>query len=115
MLKLNFSGGAKVRIRVSLDTRKPLTRALHIRLIGGDDEVMVMFIYERLPNFFYGCGVLGHIMRDCERHLDKVENWRMEDLPYGPWLRETIEVRFTFMVEGYGNKGSITTVGWAST
>lgn len=40
--------------------------------------------YEKLPDFCYGCGCLGHIIKGCESNSGTVE----EELPYGAWLRE---------------------------
>ncbi|KAL0438745.1 UNVERIFIED_CONTAM: hypothetical protein Slati_2357500, partial [Sesamum latifolium] len=63
----------------------------------------------RLPNFYYGCGVLGHILRDCEHQLEESERRKVEELPYGPWLRGSREVRF-----GYMGWGSAPSGGWFS-
>lgn len=40
--------------------------------------------YEKLPDFCYGCGCLGHIIKECEDHNGATD----EELPYGAWLRE---------------------------
>ncbi|KAK4421869.1 hypothetical protein Salat_2137500 [Sesamum alatum] len=52
--------GSSVRIRASIDITKPLKRALKIRIIFRDEQ-LVTFTYERLPNFCYLCGYLNHI------------------------------------------------------
>ncbi|KAL0455991.1 UNVERIFIED_CONTAM: hypothetical protein Slati_0938300 [Sesamum latifolium] len=83
-VQTQFKWEAKVRIQVSLDVRNPLTRALCLGWMGGEDKIMVTFTYERLPNFCYGCGLLGHIMRDCKYQLEYMEGQRKEDLLYGP-------------------------------
>ncbi|KAK4426957.1 hypothetical protein Salat_1464500 [Sesamum alatum] len=61
--------GLSIRIRVAIDTTKPLRHVLKIRTILGDEQ-LVTFIYERLPNFCYFCGHLGHISRACELQFD---------------------------------------------
>ncbi|KAL0327087.1 UNVERIFIED_CONTAM: hypothetical protein Sangu_1786700 [Sesamum angustifolium] len=63
--KEGMAWGSSVRIRVAIDVNKPLTRALKIRTILGDEQ-LVTFTYERLPNFCYYCGCLGHLSRQCE-------------------------------------------------
>ncbi|KAL0328001.1 UNVERIFIED_CONTAM: hypothetical protein Scaly_2232700 [Sesamum calycinum] len=86
-----FKWGTKIPIRVSIGIHKSLTRALFMCLMGGDQEIMVMFAYYRLLNFCYKCGMFGHIMRDCERHLENSDRKRIEELPYGSWLLESRE------------------------
>ncbi|KAK4434325.1 hypothetical protein Salat_0595300 [Sesamum alatum] len=78
--------GASIRIRVAIDITKPLRRALKIRTVLGDEQ-LVTFTYERLPNFCYLCGRLGHISRSCELQLmdDFIDPG--SNTPYGTWLR----------------------------
>ncbi|KAL0458443.1 UNVERIFIED_CONTAM: hypothetical protein Slati_0471500 [Sesamum latifolium] len=102
-----FKWGAKVRIRVILNVCQPLTRVLRLYSMGGDEEITVTFTYDRLPNFCYGCGLVGHILRDCERQLEEPERRRIDELPYGPWLRESREVRFGVSSRGHESGG-----GW---
>ncbi|KAL0431280.1 UNVERIFIED_CONTAM: hypothetical protein Sradi_0754000 [Sesamum radiatum] len=54
--------GASLRIRVALNVNNLLRRALKLRTTGGDEQV-VHFTYERLPNFCYLCGRMGHIAK----------------------------------------------------
>ncbi|KAL0433345.1 UNVERIFIED_CONTAM: hypothetical protein Slati_2668800 [Sesamum latifolium] len=79
---------SKIRMKVSLDVRKPLKRGFCLRSPGGE-QLMVSFTYEKLPTFCYECGVLGHIMRDCELRLEKLDKGKEGgELQYGAWLRE---------------------------
>jgi len=55
-----------MRIRVLLDVSKPLKRQKKIKRLGGDSQI-VKFKYERLGNFCYYCGVLGHIEDYCDK------------------------------------------------
>ncbi|GLT94948.1 hypothetical protein SLE2022_126580 [Rubroshorea leprosula] len=57
-----------IRVRVAIDTRKPLRRLMKLTLKEG--PIRVSFRYERLPNFCYCCGKLDHIERDCELGLE---------------------------------------------
>ncbi|KAK4387744.1 hypothetical protein Sango_2381000 [Sesamum angolense] len=84
--------GSSVRIQVSVDITKPLKRALKIRKLG--DEHLVTFTYERLPNFCYLSGVLGHLSRQCEVQLQEAFCDPGEHAPYGDWLRAVAPVSF---------------------
>lgn len=46
--------------RCHVDISKPLRRGGLIQIGDGRDPVEVDFKYERLPNFCYGCWILGH-------------------------------------------------------
>lgn len=70
-------------MKVMLNTLKPLRRVQHIRNSKG--EVVVIEIkYERLPNFCYASGILGHIECDC---CNVAKAGRGEDKQWGSWLR----------------------------
>ncbi|CAN0863336.1 hypothetical protein LINGRAHAP2_LOCUS8671 [Linum grandiflorum] len=56
---------AYFRIRVCINVRLPLKCEKIIR-IKGSDPVTCTFKYEKLPNFCFICGKLGHIDRYCE-------------------------------------------------
>ncbi|KAK4433512.1 hypothetical protein Salat_1113500 [Sesamum alatum] len=77
------SWGANLRIRVAIDVTSPLPRALCIQTTLGTEH-LVTFMYERLPNFSYLYGRLGHIAKYCE--LQYTEGFRDsgEDTPFGP-------------------------------
>ena len=61
----NQDGSTFMRIRVGVNTSKPLCRGRKIR--HADGEVgWVSFKYERLPNLCYWCGRLSHSDKDCE-------------------------------------------------
>ncbi|RHN78166.1 putative transcription factor interactor and regulator CCHC(Zn) family [Medicago truncatula] len=55
-----------MRIRVLIDITKPLKRQKKIKRQGGDSS-FIKFKYERLGNFCYYCGCLGHIEDYCEK------------------------------------------------
>ncbi|KAK4398113.1 hypothetical protein Sango_1286800 [Sesamum angolense] len=80
------SWGSFMRLRVALEVSKPLPRALKIRTVLGDEH-LVSFTYERLPNFCYLCGRLGHISKWCDTRFQEGFVEPGEDTPFGPWLR----------------------------
>jgi len=55
-----------MRIIVLLDVTKPLKRQKKIKRQGGEAS-FIKFKYERLGNFCYYCGCLGHIEDYCEK------------------------------------------------
>ncbi|KAL0383104.1 UNVERIFIED_CONTAM: hypothetical protein Scaly_0597700 [Sesamum calycinum] len=80
--------GSHMRIRVSIDVTKPLKRVLKIRTTLGDEQLL-SFTYERLPNFCYLCGCLGHLSKYCEMRFTDNFADPGDATPYGPWLRAT--------------------------
>ncbi|KAL0437463.1 UNVERIFIED_CONTAM: hypothetical protein Sradi_0454200 [Sesamum radiatum] len=86
------SWGSSLRIRVGLDVTTPLKRVLKIRTTSGGEH-MICFSYERLPNFCYICGVLGHIAKFCETQFHEGFEDPGDDLQYGPWLREPVQTQ----------------------
>ena len=53
------------RVKVMLDTRKPLRRFRKIKDRKGS-EIQIDFAYERLPFFCLACGIMGHSEKDCQ-------------------------------------------------
>ncbi|KAM7504958.1 hypothetical protein LguiB_003862 [Lonicera macranthoides] len=82
----NFKGVWRdyMRIRVSFDTTKSLKRRMRIKKV--DEAVLwANFKYEKLPNFCYFCGIIGHSERFCEKFFDYPDKY-VEKL-FGVWLR----------------------------
>ncbi|CAN0825978.1 hypothetical protein LINGRAHAP2_LOCUS555 [Linum grandiflorum] len=68
-----------MRIQVELDVRRPLKRDKKVFLYG-DKRVLCKFRYERLQNFCYIYGIMGHTDKYCEAHFhfpaeQIVRNW----------------------------------------
>ncbi|KAL2938370.1 hypothetical protein RDABS01_021819 [Bienertia sinuspersici] len=59
-----------VRLRVRIDVRKPLLNHVDLKLKGGGSK-RIPIKYEKLPVFYYVCGVLGHGEKDCEEDGDE--------------------------------------------
>ncbi|KAL0401628.1 UNVERIFIED_CONTAM: hypothetical protein Slati_4192700 [Sesamum latifolium] len=88
-LEMEDSGrawGSSMRIYVALNVTQPLIRALRVCTTMGD-EVVVSFTYERLRNFCYLCGHLGHIDTYRDLHFEEGFQDPRQDMPYGVWLR----------------------------
>ncbi|XP_040998212.1 uncharacterized protein LOC121244266 [Juglans microcarpa x Juglans regia] len=74
------------RVCVNLQISKPLLRGSMFS-IGGGEPVWVRFSYERLPNFCYLCGCLGHGEKECTAVTSTSKFSGMDALPYGMCLR----------------------------
>ncbi|KAL6550173.1 hypothetical protein OROMI_020661 [Orobanche minor] len=85
----NSSRFVGLRFKAKIDITKPLRRVIQAE--GPKNEVItVKLAYERLPNFCYFCGILGHLVKDCHEcvaltgPLGKVPG---DNLNYDEWLR----------------------------
>lgn len=96
---------AKVRVTRRID--EPLVRCVPLMQEGNEKEVIVIMQYEKLPEFCFLCGKVGHISRDCvDDSVDKTnpryDGWlragrafvgkRSVDTNYGPRSRESPEI-----------------------
>ncbi|XP_042964596.1 uncharacterized protein At4g02000-like [Carya illinoinensis] len=61
----DLAWGEYMRVRLALDITKPLLQRKKISL-GDHRDYWVRFTYERLPDFCYQCGSLGHSHRECD-------------------------------------------------
>ncbi|KAK6163123.1 hypothetical protein DH2020_002964 [Rehmannia glutinosa] len=76
--------GKYIRIKVNIDITKPLHRVIHADVHGQKRAIYLK--YERLPDFCFHCGIIGHVFRDCEtRILNPPEN--SENFEFGNWLK----------------------------
>ncbi|CAH9078678.1 unnamed protein product [Cuscuta europaea] len=75
---------AYMRIRVTLDVRRPLKVGTTLKKSRGEGY-WVDFKYEKLPSFCFACGVIGHAEKFCPSLYDKGDGELVRR--YGPWLR----------------------------
>lgn len=54
---------------------------------GPNNEGWVTFRYERLPIFCFWHGRLTHDARDCDIWIRSKGTVRIEDQPFGDWMR----------------------------
>ncbi|KAL0317110.1 UNVERIFIED_CONTAM: hypothetical protein Sangu_2125300 [Sesamum angustifolium] len=80
--------GSHMRIWASVDVTKPLRRVLKLQTTLGDEQLLY-FTYEKLPNFCYLCGCLGHLSKFCELRFSEDFVDPGDATPFGPWLRAT--------------------------
>lgn len=54
-----------LRVRIWVDITKPLKKGFFLRR-AKEDDIWISFKYERLSDFCYGCGIVGHSVNDCK-------------------------------------------------
>lgn len=74
-----------MRIRVMIDLKKPLRRGVKIGGVGAAVK-WTDIKYERLTDFYYYYGRIGHVDRDCS-HQQNDDMYDEVVYQYGPWLR----------------------------
>lgn len=82
----NFCWGESLRIKILMDITKSLRRGVWIELGENQESLWIQAKYERLPDFCYGCGRIGHIIKEC-RTLNKETDKDPEGWQFGSWLR----------------------------
>ncbi|KAL4297875.1 hypothetical protein GQ457_12G013550 [Hibiscus cannabinus] len=76
--------GEFLRIRVEVDISKPLRRFVLLGNGQGKKPSPCPLCYERLPNFCFFCGLVGHLLASC---MTKPVELDTAKLQYGAWLR----------------------------
>ena len=82
----NQDGSTFMRIRVQVNTSKPLCRGRKLRREDGEIG-WIRFKYERLPIMCYWCGKLSHSDKDCELWVRSNGSLTESDRQFGAWLR----------------------------
>lgn len=74
--------GKYARVWVCTSICKPLLRCANISLGEDAAERLIIFLYEKLPDFCHACGRIGHLMRECsDQDVDKNKPL------FGNWMR----------------------------
>ncbi|XP_023918052.1 uncharacterized protein LOC136066625 [Quercus suber] len=84
--KSGLAWGPFLRIRVDIDITKPLMRGKMVQ-VEGMEKGWVHFKYERLPIYYYRCGILGHQERECHKSKKGCITVEEDDFQFGPCLR----------------------------
>lgn len=88
--------GEYVRVRISIDITKRLKKILKIQQEDGG-EIPVAVIYEKLPEYCFCCGFIGHKYRECAMYKGQPN----EEMTYGAWLKAA---PLTDRIRGQRNK-----------
>lgn len=80
----NFCWRENLRIKISVDISKPLRRGIWINLGTSQESLWIQAKYERLPEFCYDCGRIGHLVKECRSCLKEndIEGWQFRS-----WLQ----------------------------
>lgn len=78
--------GNSIRIRVKLDISKPLRRGFMLRSEESEKAYWVTIRYERIPEFCFQCGIIGHVAKECKgKGCNEEEN--NSNFEFGMWMR----------------------------
>lgn len=80
MMKVSI--GPYVRVRISIDIMKPLQKMVFLEL-KDDDEVELLVLYERLPDFCFCCRLIGHYFKEFETDKGQPK----DKLSYGTYIK----------------------------
>ncbi|KAL9422785.1 hypothetical protein AB3S75_034961 [Citrus x aurantiifolia] len=73
-------------LRILVDITKPLKKIIELEQEGDDeDDIPMRVMYERLPDFCFCCGRIGHQYRECTHYKSQSK----DKMAYGPWLKAT--------------------------
>ncbi|KAH9649425.1 CCHC-type domain-containing protein [Citrus sinensis] len=76
--------GEIARLRISVDITKPLRKFLEVET-EDEGSIPIPILYERLPDFCFCCGLIGHQHKECIEYKGQPK----EDLPYDYWMKAT--------------------------
>ncbi|KAL5819660.1 hypothetical protein ACOSQ4_023502 [Xanthoceras sorbifolium] len=76
--------GKFLRVQVLIDVTKPLKRGLRFE-VGDGEMCSALLCYERLPNFCFFCGCMGHLLRECQSNNKGLLDH--SSLKFGAWMR----------------------------
>ncbi|KAL5768847.1 hypothetical protein ACOSQ2_015630 [Xanthoceras sorbifolium] len=79
--------GRFLLVRVVIDVSKPLSRYLRVCLSEGDPDTVLLLRYERLTEYCFQCGVVGHVVRECQLAHDSSGSSSVPEFKFGSWMR----------------------------
>ncbi|KAH7833675.1 hypothetical protein Vadar_008660 [Vaccinium darrowii] len=78
--------GKFVRVRAHVDINLPLKRGCMVKM-EASRPFWVEFRYERLPNFCFYCGLVGHDLQSCTTRFSDMDDNSLRNAQYGEWIR----------------------------
>ena len=74
--------GEIARVRIRVDVTKPLKKIIFLES-EREENVPMPVTYERLPNFCFCCGIIGHQFRECVKYKTQ----KQENFAFGPRMK----------------------------
>lgn len=74
--------GKYALVRISIDITQPLKKIIYVEQ-EGEEDIPIPVAYERLPDFRFYCGLMGHPYKKC----DKYKGQARDKLAYGVWMQ----------------------------
>ena len=59
--------GELARIRITINITQPLKKVLFLKQ-EGETDIPMPVVYERLPDFCFCCGIIGHQYKECSKY-----------------------------------------------
>lgn len=82
-------GSPSARVRILIDISEPLRRGIKVAIENSLNGSWIKMRYERLPDFCFCFGIIGHVAKDCNHAFlgNDLSNSTSRTHSYGPWLR----------------------------
>ncbi|KAL3626525.1 hypothetical protein CASFOL_030074 [Castilleja foliolosa] len=74
-----------LRIQIEVDLFQKLHSAISIS-VKGKSKIIAEIRYERLTEFCYHCGLIGHRIIICDEAINHIGDRKISEI-YGPWLK----------------------------
>ncbi|KAL5759511.1 hypothetical protein ACOSQ2_018349 [Xanthoceras sorbifolium] len=97
--------GRFLRVKVQIDISRSLKRVVRMDVDG--DLIVALLKYERLPEFCFACGKIGHGMRDCTDDEARTEALEGAATKFGSWMRAPLMDRFKGRFLKQEGRGSV--------
>ncbi|KAI9187214.1 hypothetical protein LWI28_025616 [Acer negundo] len=79
--------GKYLSVKIQIELNKPLKRFIKLAVDDSEKVVVAPLIYERLPEFCYACGKLGHVLKECSDYEARIEALEGASTKFGAWMR----------------------------
>lgn len=74
-----------MKMLVEVELEKPLLRGTKLKF--GDEFAWIEFRYEKLPTFYFYCGIVSHPEKNCKEKIQDSRNSYLVEGQYGEWMR----------------------------